>query len=186
VRLKGVETFLTKDEAGGAPERVPLVAVSPAFEDVYRARYRPLLKLAFVLSGSQHAAEDVVQEAFLAAYGKWESVSRYEYPEAWLRRVVVNKAHSRLRRSYAEAQAKRRWSAGQSTQVTLPEPTADFWKEVRSLSKRQCQALVLFYLEDCSVSEIAETLGCAEATARVHLHRGRAALATRLAIERNA
>ncbi len=176
---------MTKQESGAAPERVPLVAVAPAFEDVYRTRYRQFLKLALVLSGSHHAAEDVVQDAFLAAYRRWDSVSRYEYPEAWLRRVVVNKAHSRLRRSYAEAQAKSRWSAGRTGQVTLAEPTTEFWNQVRSLSKRQCQALVLHYLEDCSVAEIAEALGCAEATARVHLHRGRTALATRLGIERN-
>ena len=94
---------------GESAERVPLVAVSPAFEDVYRARYRPLLKLAFVLSGSQHAAEDVVQEAFLAAYGKWESVSRYEYPEAWLRRVVVNKGSLR---DCVGAMPKRKPNAG--------------------------------------------------------------------------
>ena len=185
MRLKGVETFLTKDEAAGVPKHVPLVAASPAFEDIYRARYRPLLKLAYVLSGSHHAAEDVGQEAFLAAYRKWDSVSRFEHPEAWLRRVVINKAHSRLRRSYAEARAKSRWSAGRTAQVTLAEPTTEFWNRVRSLSKRQCQALVLHYLEDCSVAEIAEAMDCAEATARVHLHRGRVALAARLATERN-
>ena len=159
MRLEVVETFLTKEDVGGVAERVPVVALSATFEDVYRSRYRPLLKLAFVLSGSHAVAEDLVQEAFLAAYRKWDSVSQYQFPEAWLRRVVVNKAHSRLRRSYAEAQAKSRWSAGRTTQVTLAEPTTDFWNHVRSLSKRQCQALALFYLEGCSVTEIAEALG---------------------------
>ena len=180
-----METFLTQEDAGGVSERVPLVAVSPTFEEVYRTRYRSLLKLAFVLSGSHHTAEELVQEAFLAAYRKWDSVSRFEYPEAWLRRVLINKANSRLRRSYAESRAKRRWSVGRPTQVTIPEPTAEFWSQLRSLPRRQGQTLALFYLEGCSVAEIAEVLGCAEATARVHLHRGRAALALRIGIERS-
>jgi RNA polymerase sigma-70 factor (ECF subfamily) len=173
-----VETFVTAGDE--TAERVPLVAVAPAFEDVYRTRYVPLLKLALVLSGSHHAAEELVQDAFLAAYRKWDSVSRYEYPEAWLRRVVVNKANSRLRRSYAETRARLRWQAGRQVEFTMPEPTVDFWKELRTLSKRQAQALALCYLDGCSIAEIAEALGCAEATARVHLHRGRTALAARL------
>jgi RNA polymerase sigma-70 factor (ECF subfamily) len=174
----GVETFVSSED--GTTERMPLVAVSPGFEDVYRARYLPLLKLALVLSGSHHAAEELVQDTFLAAYRQWDSVSRYEYPEAWLRRVVINKANSRLRRSYAEARARLRWSAGRSEAVAMPEATVDFWKELRSLSKRQAQALALHYLDGCSTAEIAEALGCAEATARVHLYRGRTAMAARL------
>ena len=142
LRLEGVETFLTKEDSGGVAERVPLVAVSPPFEDVYRARYRSLLKLAFVLCGSHHAAEELVQETFLAAFRKWDSVSRFEYPEAWSRRVVVNKANSRLRRSYAETRAGRRWSAGRPTQVTIPESSGRLAVLWWTGSGRRSQAVV--------------------------------------------
>jgi RNA polymerase sigma-70 factor (ECF subfamily) len=48
---------------------------------------------------------------------------------------------------------------------------------VRSLPSQQRAAVVLFYLEDRPLAEIAEILGCAAATARVHVHRARARLA---------
>ena len=62
----------------------------------------------------------------------------------------------------------------------LPAPDTEFWAAVRALPTRQCQMLALYYLGDCSVSEIAVTLRCAEGTVRATLHKGRLALARRL------
>jgi RNA polymerase sigma factor (sigma-70 family) len=52
---------------------------------------------------------------------------------------------------------------------------------LRELPKPQAQCLALCYLEDRSVSDVAQTLGIAESTVRVHLHQGRRELARRLA-----
>jgi RNA polymerase sigma-70 factor (ECF subfamily) len=60
---------------------------------------------------------------------------------------------------------------------------ASFWRVVRSLPAQQAQAVTLFYLEDRPVAEIAEILDCAPSTARVHLFKGRKALADRLGLE---
>ncbi len=54
---------------------------------------------------------------------------------------------------------------------------------LRSLSRMQRAALALHYLDDLSISTIAETLGCAEPTVRVHLHRGRQSLLAALSEE---
>jgi RNA polymerase sigma-70 factor (ECF subfamily) len=58
----------------------------------------------------------------------------------------------------------------------VPAETEEFWARVRTLPKRQAQAIALFYLEDRPVAEIAVILGCAESTARKHLSRGRRSL----------
>jgi RNA polymerase sigma-70 factor, ECF subfamily len=65
----------------------------------------------------------------------------------------------------------------------LPEDADDFWRAVRRLPTRQSQAIALHYLEDRSVKDIAVVLECAEATVKVHLHRGRQALAAALGEE---
>ncbi len=65
--------------------------------------------------------------------------------------------------------------------VELPTTDHEFWEAVRALPARQAQAIALHYLEDRPVAEIAEILGCAPATVKVHLHRGRRALADTLA-----
>ena len=59
----------------------------------------------------------------------------------------------------------------------------EFWDQVRKLPAKQAQAISLFYLEDRPVAELAEILGCTKSTAKVHLHRGRAALAKALKLE---
>lgn len=56
-------------------------------------------------------------------------------------------------------------------------PDDSFWAALRSLPDRQAQAVALHYLEDLPVSEIARVLDIAEGTVKVHLHRGRLALA---------
>jgi RNA polymerase sigma factor (sigma-70 family) len=67
-----------------------------------------------------------------------------------------------------------------STAVVPSEANEEVWRAVRSLPKRQAQCVALRYLDDRTTAEIAEVLGCAEATVRVHLHRAHAALAERL------
>ena len=140
--------------------------------------------LAYALSGSRLGAEDLAQDAFLAAHQRWERISGYDKPGAWVRRVVSNLAVSGFRKRSAEKRALDRL-AGQRAQP-LPELEAEdeeFWQMVRGLPKRQAQATALFYVEDRSVAEIAEILDCSASTAKVHLFRGRQALAAKLGLE---
>ena len=58
-----------------------------------------------------------------------------------------------------------------------------FCEAVRQLPTRQAQCVALHYLEDRSVADVAALLDIAEATVRVHLHQGRAALAAALGEE---
>ncbi len=61
-----------------------------------------------------------------------------------------------------------------------PTQVDGFWALVRQLPDRQAAAVALHYLEDRSVAQIADDLGIAEGTVKVHLSRGRAALAESL------
>ena len=60
---------------------------------------------------------------------------------------------------------------------------ADFWRAVRSLPRRQAQAIALYYLEDLSVAEVARVLGTAEGTVRKHLFEGRKKVVRLLRLE---
>jgi RNA polymerase sigma-70 factor (sigma-E family) len=169
----------------GQPEPAPIRAVVP-FEQFYRRELKPVIGLAYALSGSRSAAEDLAQEAFLAAHNAWERVSQYDKPEAWVRRVVANKSVSLFRRKVREARALARMKPESSYLPRIPAEDDAFWKEVRGLPKRQSQAIALHYLEEMSVAEIAEILECAEGTVKVHLHKGRKRLADRLGLEASA
>jgi RNA polymerase sigma-70 factor, ECF subfamily len=151
-----------------------------SFDLFYQEQYSGLVQLAFVLSGSRNGAEDIAQDALVAAWKRW---SELEQPLAWTRRVVANLAVSIIRRRIAEGRAMVRLAIGHGEPIAeLPEPDTDFWAAVRRLPTRQRQMVTLYYLADCSVAEIAVTLGCAEGTVRATLHKGRAGLARRLGL----
>jgi len=150
------------------------------FDELYRRDFRALVALAAGLSGSRSAAEELVQEAFLAAHRRWERIAAYDDPSAWIRRVVVNRSVSVVRRRMAEGRALTRVGGRRVLPDALPERDEAVWCAVRALPKRQAQVVALYYVEDHSVAEIARVLECAEGTVKAHLHKARRALSRTL------
>ncbi len=175
-------TAETKPESAQLDEE--RVTSHESFESFYRREFREVVGLAYALSGSRLGAEDLAQEAFIAAHQRWDRISGYDKPGAWVRRVVANKAISGFRRKAAEAKALARLAGQRHQPFPQLEPEdEEFWKTVRKLPDRQAQTIALFYVEDRPVAEIAEILECSPATAKVHLFRGRRALAEKLGLE---
>ena len=158
------------------------IEVSPGFEDFFAAEYRSLLALATALCGSRVLGEDVVQDTMFAASRQWPKLSSYDDPARWARRVVVRRCSNVRRGRLRESRALERVAGRRETRgVTLPSLERDgFWAAVRALPRRQRACIALHYLEDLDISEIATTLGIADATVRVHLHAGRHTLAVTL------
>ncbi|MEX1004807.1 MAG: SigE family RNA polymerase sigma factor [Acidimicrobiia bacterium] len=151
----------------------------PSFDEFYVREFRPMVALAASVCGSNDLAEDLAQEAMTRVYRRWDRVSRYDKPGAFARRVTINLASSRRRRDAVAEQG--RMKLGVQHVVSPPaEPHTEVWDAVAQLPPKQRAAIALHYLEDRPVDEIADILGCASATARVHLHRARATLATLL------
>lgn len=157
------------------------VWVPGSFELFYQQNYAAVVALTYGLSGSRWAAEDLAQEAFLRAHRDWVRVRRMTSPGGWVRRVALNLARSRMRRLRSETLAKLRVepTSVMSNPVSDSESEA-FWEEVRRLPSRQAQALVLRYIEDLSVAEIADVLDIAEGTVKALLHQGRERLRRQL------
>ncbi|MGB7859234.1 MAG: sigma-70 family RNA polymerase sigma factor [Acidimicrobiia bacterium] len=175
-------TAETKPEPVPRDERLDVTYES--FENFYRREFRNVVGLAYALSGSRLGAEDLAQEAFIAAHQRWDRIGEYDKPGAWVRRVVANKAVSGFRRKAAEAKALSRLAGQRHQPLPEMEPEdQEFWQEVRRLPNQQAQAIALFYVEDRPVVEIAEILDCSPATAKVHLFRGRQTLAKKLSLE---
>jgi RNA polymerase sigma-70 factor (sigma-E family) len=150
-----------------------------SFDAFYRHEYRPLLRLAWSLTGRRDLGEELVQEAMISAHQRWAKVGAYDSPGGWTRRVLLHAATSAARRRSAEERALAR--TGTADDAPAPRlPDDAFWSHLRALPERQAQAVALHYLEDRSVTEIAAILDIAEGTVKVHLHRGRLALARAL------
>ncbi|HEY7009236.1 MAG TPA: sigma-70 family RNA polymerase sigma factor [Jatrophihabitantaceae bacterium] len=168
-------------QVGAAAERDAAVefCVVETFEDFYRRELPGLVAFARVLSGSA-CAEDLAQDAMLAAYKRWSVVSRLDIPSAWVRRVCANRAVSTWRRGTVEARALLRLGARRPVTEPMAAEHEAFWAEVRRLPRRQAQVIALHYLYDLDIAGIATTLGCAEGTVKTHLSRGRTALGSRV------
>jgi RNA polymerase sigma factor (sigma-70 family) len=165
-------------------DTVPVVRALEAFDRFYAREFPKMVTIAYAVSGSRMAAEDLAQEAMIAAYRGWSEVGALERPGAWVRRVVLNRAASAYQRRRAEARALLRLAPLRGEPpAELSAESREFWQAVRRLPKRQAQAVALHYLEDAPVAEIAAIMECAESTVKVHLHRGRLALAERLHAE---
>ena len=166
------------------PARVELL---PSFEVFYLREIAGLVTLAASLCGRAQA-EDVAQEAMLATYRRWREVGRRDHPAAFARRVCANLAVSAFRRRLVEVRAvvrltDRAWSSGRQDVVGSTGADDEFWRLVSALPRRQAQSIALRYVYGLDVADIAETLGISEGSAKVHLHRGRRAVAERLGIE---
>jgi RNA polymerase sigma-70 factor (ECF subfamily) len=160
-------------------ERTPTVVVE-GFDAFYRREYRSIRALGWALTGDLGAAEEIAQEAFLRAHVRWDKVSAYDEPGAWVRRVAINLATSVLRRRTRELRAVMRLQARPRDTWDLPAADHEFWVAVRALPRGQAATIALHYYEDLPVSEIAAVLGIAEGTVKAHLHKGRRNLAKRL------
>jgi RNA polymerase sigma-70 factor (ECF subfamily) len=166
-----------------APDRRPPVpAEGPAeavdFDELYQARYGDIVAMMHALVGDLTEAQDLAQEAFCRAWQRWRTVSEYDEPLAWIRRVAMNLATSRWRRlRVAKAHLRRERPA--DVPPLGPDHVA-LVAALRRLPLDQRRAIVLHHLVDLPVAEVAQELQVAVGTVKSWLHRGRAALAADL------
>ena len=135
---------------------------------LYEGSWPAMLRLAKLLVGSDAAAEDVVQDAFVAVSSR---LPELDNPAGYLRTAVVNRARGWHRRA-----AVRRGHRPDPPRVVGEPELDETWHALRRLPYRQRAVLVLRYYEDLSEAEIAEVLGCRPGTVKSATHRALARL----------
>ena len=137
------------------------------FEEFVAARGQRLLRVAWLLTGDAHLAEDLLQTALAKVWPKWPRIAE-ENPEAYVRQALVHTHASWWRRRWRgevpHGEVPDR-ATGQDAyaEVDLEQALA---AAVRALPVRQRAVVVLRYFEDLSVTETAEALGCSEGTVK--------------------
>lgn len=173
-----------------------------AFEVLFERKHRRVYLIAYQVLGDQGAAEDVVQETFLAL---WNHCGRYRARysvDAWLRRIATNRAIDRYRveKRHPKAAAvtegtaavgPRAWRAesGFDDPTLADREEADplhrrQWAEVQALwdqiagclSPQQRAAFVLREIEGLPAREVAAAMDCSASTVRSHVSLARKSL----------
>ena len=152
------------------------MAAEDHVREVYDASYLRLVVQIFALTGDLADAEDAVQEAFVTALGQGRSFETLDNREAWLRTVALN--HVRNRWRHLDVVRRLR------TKVPGPTPAREVGPEYVALVDALAQldlphrtVVVLHYLADRSVADIARELGVPEGTVKTRLARSRELLA---------
>jgi RNA polymerase sigma-70 factor (sigma-E family) len=136
------------------------------------------LRVAVLLTGDWHAAEDLVQASLVKLYRAWPRLDTGADPDAYLRRIMIN-----TRRSWWRARWRRETPAAMLPERSCDEDIADrhalgalVRQALARLPRQQRAVLVLRYCEDLPEAEVAALLGCTVGTVKAHAHRGLRAL----------
>jgi RNA polymerase sigma-70 factor (ECF subfamily) len=150
-----------------------MAEIPQEFEDLYAKSYPRLVAQLTVITGNLHEAQDCVQEAMCRTWDRWEKVRSYSDPEGWTRRVALNLSVSRwrkLRRLLPLSDAPESEVSAQDD--TLMQAVA-LSNTLADVPQRQREALVLHYVVDLSIEQVANEMGVRPGTVKSMLSRGR-------------
>lgn len=147
-------------------------AAGETFDELFARERGPMVRLAYLITGSAAVGEEVAHDAFVAVYERW---GRLDDPGPYLRRCVVNaaiRAKSRKRRGDHLTVV----AAGHDDGSGTPEPYDHTLDAVRRLAPRARALVVLRYYDQLSMEEIANVLQIPTGTVKSGLHRALAQL----------
>ncbi|MGL5823894.1 MAG: SigE family RNA polymerase sigma factor [Nocardioides sp.] len=144
----------------------PRAAASPSYEEFVAARSGVLYRSAYLMTGKQADAEDLLQTTLVKLYLGWKKASSADSVEAYARRIMINTLISGRR--------PRRWHRERLVCELPDSPSVDrspddhleLWPLVRRLPPRQRAVVVLRYYEGLSEREIADLLNIAPGTVK--------------------
>lgn len=180
--LKRILKDEPRDSAGrlGPNERsewfksIELVEREAMFERFVERHSRELGRLAYLMVGDRDAADDLTADALLVAWRQWDTVQAADHPVAYLRRVVLNLAASRVRRLVRE---RRRLVLFQSDAMAVADSTdsatvVDVRSALIALPAGRRACVVLRYAFDLSEQEVAGLLGVSVGTVKSQTAKG--------------
>lgn len=174
-------------DRGVAAERGSIRVVAPAartgekvghagFEAVFQNHYRRLVRSMALACGNEDLAADLVQQAFAQLWASWPRISRYESPATWVARVAISRLRDHERSVRRLVAALLRLERTTDSRCLSSGEHLDITAALARLPLRQRLAVVLYYFDDRSISQVASLLDVSEGTVNRHLFRAREAL----------
>jgi RNA polymerase sigma-70 factor (ECF subfamily) len=144
------------------------------FEAFFLEHHDDTLRSLHALLNDREAAVDATQDAFIKAHARWSVIRTYDAPQAWVRRIAINASRDRLR-------SERRRRDRETLVDPVDEPPASdpivadagIQALLDGLPARQREIAALFYVNDCSVDEIARRLTLSVGTVKSQLSEAR-------------
>jgi RNA polymerase sigma-70 factor (ECF subfamily) len=150
-----------------------------AFEDLIAVMERPLLYYAASLTGNADSGLDVLQEVWIKVLRGIRKLKEPGSLRSWLYSITHGVAVDRIRRSASRERAEQAELEGfeEAEEPSFDEEDAAAIHEALSqIGFRHREVLVLHFLEDLSVAEIAAVVGCSVGTVKSRMHYAKRAM----------
>jgi RNA polymerase sigma-70 factor (sigma-E family) len=141
-----------------------------AFREFVEARRRGWSRVAYLLTGDHHAAEDLVQSLLLKMARHWRRVSNAQAPDAYARRMLYNEHFSSRRPGEAIPVAEVPDGTATADPADAVVQRLALRQALDLLTPRQRAVLVLRFFEDLSEADAANALGCKPGTVKSQIH----------------
>jgi RNA polymerase sigma-70 factor (ECF subfamily) len=151
-------------------------AVPPPFETFVTDHQDRLFGALCLITGDRFEAEEIVQEAFLRVFERWERISAMDEPAGYLFRVGMNVFRTRRRRAALGVRRAMGWAPPSSDEFAEVEVRETVLHGLAQVSEDQRAALVVTALYGLSSEEASKVLGVKPSTVRARATRARAAL----------
>jgi RNA polymerase sigma-70 factor (ECF subfamily) len=175
------------------PERAAAVETREFDYDVLvRPMEGRMMRSIWRIVREREAAEDALQDALTVVWKKRDAVARHPKPEALILRIAVSAAYDAVRKNRRRLRHEIPGLPDERVDDTATPVAkgiedkglrAAIMGAIGRLPERQATAVLLHIVEELSYEDIARAMACSESTVRVHVMRGRAVLARRLARE---
>ncbi|MFI9765839.1 SigE family RNA polymerase sigma factor [Streptomyces sp. NPDC052415] len=152
------------------------------FRSFVTGRWPRLMRTAFLLTGEQHAAEDLVQSTLEQVYVAWRRVGSADEPDAYVRRVMINSHARKHRRRLKEFLAPKddsglvREIPDTGDRIAQADDRNALLTALAQLPPRQREAVVLRYWEDLTETQTAQAMGCSVGAVKSNAAKGIAKL----------
>jgi RNA polymerase sigma-70 factor (sigma-E family) len=151
------------------------------FAEWMATRQATLARTAYLLTGSRHAADDLLQTTLTKLYVAWDRIADRQHVDAYARRALVNEHRSTWRRASRRLEVLSDLPPERAHQPAVYDGEREaVWRFVQGLPPRQRAVIVLRYYEDLSEAETADLLGISTGTVKSQASRALASLRDRV------
>jgi RNA polymerase sigma factor (sigma-70 family) len=151
------------------------IPIAMSFEEFVRAESSRLYRALYLMTGSRYEAEEIMQDAFLALWERWDRVGSMDDPTGYLFRTAMNAFRRRTRRARL-AVRKAVSAAPNEDPFSQVEDREDVVRALATLDRKQRAAIVLTGLLGYPSEEAGQLLGMSAGTVRVLASRARSHL----------
>jgi RNA polymerase sigma-70 factor (sigma-E family) len=141
-----------------------------SFSEFMAARWAPLYRTAYLLTGGREEAEDLLQSALARTCVRWDRIRDKRAADAYVRKAMVNQMSRQWRTRGRELPTEELADTGHDGGLGVRAEHLDLWVEIRKLPPRMRATLVLRYVEDLSEADTAAELGCSVGSVKSQTH----------------